>query len=261
MIWKGYRNHHLRSLSHGHCLSLVVARKISEAVFASAILTAIREKKWDLDDVAKNFLQPHAELSPSKGQSSQEELKAEQVTILAKEVISTLEAFSPAMDDKDKRIQELEQQLLASKESNDSGAMDPPVKRRRIDGKQSLPIMPEEEPSSSSMTFEEQTVKKALDPREIGANRILKEQSLSGITKAMVEKWIKSLKKNQNIKFEQLQNCLALGTQQCRNLSSDTVAQLKDKLAQLGLPIQMAAKIKAPEIVQLLIAATFLAEV
>ena len=261
MIWKGYRNHHLRSLSHGHYLSLVVARKISEAVFASAILTAIREKKWDLDDVAKHFLQSHPELSPSKGQNSQEELKALQVTILAKEVISTLEAFSPAMDDKDKRIQELEQQLLASKESNDSSAMDPPVKRRRIDGKQSLPIMPEEEPSSSSMTLEEQAVKKALDPHEIGVNRILKEQSLNGVTKAMVEKWIKSLKKNQNIKFEQLQNCLALGTQQYRNLSSDTVTQLKDKLAQLGLPIQMAAKIKAPEIVQLLIAATFLAEV
>ena len=251
----------MRSLSHGHYLSLVVARKISEAVFASAILTAIREKKWDLDDVAKNFLQSHPELSPSKGQNSQEELKALQVTILAKEVISTLEAFSPAMDDKDKRIQELEQQLLASKESNDSSAMDPPVKRRRIDGKQSLPIMPEEEPSSSSMTLEEQTVKKALDPHEIGVNRILKEQSLNGVTKAMVEKWIKSLKKNQNIKFEQLQNCLVLGTQQYRNLSSDTVTQLKDKLAQLGLPIQMAAKIKAPEIVQLLIAATFLAEV
>ena len=111
------------------------------------------------------------------------------------------------------------------------------------------------------MTFEEQTVKKALDPHQIGANRILKEQSLNGITKAMVEKWIKSLKKNQNIKFEQLQNGLALGIQQYRNLSSDTVTQLKDKLAQLGLPTQMAAKIKAPEIVQLLIAATFLAEV
>ena len=164
------------------------------------------------------------------------------------------------MDDKDKRIQELEQQLLASKESNDSGAMDPPSKRRRIDGKQSLPIMPEE-PSSSSMTTEEQTVKKALDPHDIGADRILKEQPLNGVTKSMVEKWIKSLKKNQNIKLQQLQNCLALGTQQYRSLTSDTITQLKDKLAQLGLPIQMAAKIKAPEIIQLLIAATFLAEV
>ena len=77
----------------------------------------------------------------------------------------------------------------------------------------------------------------------------------------MVEKWIKSLKKNQNIKFQQLQNCLALGTQQYRSLTSDTITQLKDKLAQLGLPIQMAAKIKAPEIIQLLVAATFLAEV
>ena len=126
--------------------------------------------------------------------------------------------------------------------------------------KQSLPIMPEE-PSSSSMTTEEQMVKKALDPNEVCATRILKEQSLNGVTKTMVDKWIKGLKKNQSIKFEQLQNCLALGTQQYRSLSSDTITQLKDKLAQLGLPIQMAAKIKAPEIVQLLIAATHVAEV
>ena len=97
MIWKGYRNHHLRSLSHGHYMSLVVARKINEAVFASAILSAIRERKWDLDDIAKNFLQSHPELCPSKGRSSQEEAKAQQVTILAKEVISTLPLAPPWM--------------------------------------------------------------------------------------------------------------------------------------------------------------------
>ena len=56
MIWKGLRNHRLRSLSHGHYMSLVIARKINEAVFASAILTALREKKWDLDDLAKNYV-------------------------------------------------------------------------------------------------------------------------------------------------------------------------------------------------------------
>ena len=64
-------------------MSLVVARKINEAVFASAILSAIRERKWDLDDIAKNFLQSHPELCPSKGQCSQEEMKAQQVMILA----------------------------------------------------------------------------------------------------------------------------------------------------------------------------------
>ena len=199
-------------------------------------------------------------MSPPKGQNSQEELKALQLAVLAKEVVSTLEAFSSTMDDKDKRIQELEKQLLASKESNEGSAMEGPTKRRRLDGKQSLPIM-QEEPSSSSMTAEEQMVKKALDPNESFATRALKEQPINGVTKTMVEKWIKSLKKTQGIKFEQLQNCLVLGAQQCRTLSSDTITQLKDKLAQLGLPIQMAAKIKAPEIVQLLIAATHLAEV
>ncbi len=261
MVWKGLRNHHLRSLSHGHYLSLVIARKINEAVFASSILTALREKKWDLDDLAKNFLASHPELSPPKGSCSQEEVKAQQLACLAKEVVSTLEAFSSTtMDDKDKRIQELERQLLATKERNESCAMEGPTKRRRIEGKQSLPIMPEE-PSSSSMTMEEQMVKKALDPNEMFSTRPLKEQSINGVTKTMVEKWIKTLKKTQGIKFEQMQNCLVLGAQQCRTLSSDVLTQLKDKLAQLGLPIQMAAKIKAPEIVQLLIAATHLAEV
>ena len=260
MIWKRYRNHHLRSLSHGHYLSLVVARKINEAVFASAVLSAIRQKKWDLDDLAKNFLQAHPELCPPKGQSSQEEYKAQQVMVLAKEVISALEAFGPTKDAKDKRIQELEKQLKDSKDSTDSSAMEPPVKRRRLDGKQSLPIM-SEEPSSSSMTTEQQMVQKALDPNEVFASRILKEQPINGVTKTMVDKWVKGLKKNQNIKFEQLQNCLALGTQQHRSLSSDTTAQLKDKLAQLGQPMQMAAKIKGSEIIQLLIAATHLAEV
>ena len=111
------------------------------------------------------------------------------------------------------------------------------------------------------MTTEQQMVKKALDPNEAFASRVLKEQPINGVTKTMVDKWIKGLKKNQNIKFEQLQNCLALGTQQHGSLSSDTITQLKDKLAQLGLPIQMAAKIKTPEIIQLPTAATHLAEV
>ena len=62
MIWKGYRNHHLRSLSHGHYMCRFDSHS--------------RKEVGSLDDLAKNFLQAHPELCPSKGQSSQEELKA-----------------------------------------------------------------------------------------------------------------------------------------------------------------------------------------
>ena len=55
IIRKGYRKHHLRALPHGHFTSLVVAGKINEAVFCSALLSSIREKKWDLDELTTNF--------------------------------------------------------------------------------------------------------------------------------------------------------------------------------------------------------------
>ena len=55
ILWKGFRNHHLRALSHGHFMALVVARKINEAVFASALLSGIRENKWDMEELARNF--------------------------------------------------------------------------------------------------------------------------------------------------------------------------------------------------------------
>ena len=55
ILWKGFRNHHLRALSHGHFMALVVTRKIHEVVFASALLSGIRENKWDMEELARSF--------------------------------------------------------------------------------------------------------------------------------------------------------------------------------------------------------------
>ena len=38
LLWRGWQNFHVRALSHGQYISVVVARKVSESVFASPIL-------------------------------------------------------------------------------------------------------------------------------------------------------------------------------------------------------------------------------
>ena len=47
LLWRGWHNQHLRALSHGIYVRLLVARKVNEAVFSQALLTIIREKKWE----------------------------------------------------------------------------------------------------------------------------------------------------------------------------------------------------------------------
>ena len=77
----------------------------------------------------------------------------------------------------------------------------------------------------------------------------------------MVDTWVKGLNKNDKVEYDQMVASLTLGSEKVKELSSQTVSQLKDKLAQTGLPIQMAANVKAPEMIQLLIAETHLPEV
>ena len=124
-------------------MSLVVARKINEVVFASALLTGIRENKWDMDELAQNFFQTHPELRPERGRSSVEEYKAQLLSVMAKGAISALEAFAPQPDEKDKGIMELEQQIEASNKMPPAEASNPQpaTKRRRLEGKQSHPIL------------------------------------------------------------------------------------------------------------------------
>ena len=50
LIWRGWYNQHLRALSHRSSRSLIVVRKVNEAVLLQAILSITMEKKWDIDD-------------------------------------------------------------------------------------------------------------------------------------------------------------------------------------------------------------------
>ena len=52
VCWQGWKNWHLRLLSAGQFLTVVFCRRVSEAVFVSQLLSAIRERRWDLDQVA-----------------------------------------------------------------------------------------------------------------------------------------------------------------------------------------------------------------
>ena len=51
LLWRGWRNHHLRALLQGQYVSLVVARRVSESVLASQLLNAVRDQKWGLDEI------------------------------------------------------------------------------------------------------------------------------------------------------------------------------------------------------------------
>ena len=72
LLWRGWNNQHLRALSHGSYVSLLVARKVNEAVFSQALLTIIREKKWDLDDLAHQFCKAQNIADPPKSHPTSE---------------------------------------------------------------------------------------------------------------------------------------------------------------------------------------------
>ena len=83
-LWRGWHNQHLRALSHGSYVSLPVARKVNEAVFLQALLSVIREKKWDLDDVAHQFCKVQNVADPPKSHPTSEEVKVHKAQALAK---------------------------------------------------------------------------------------------------------------------------------------------------------------------------------
>ena len=59
LLWRGWRNHHLRALSHGQYVSLVIARKVNESVLMSQFLSSLREQRWDLDDISNEYCRQH----------------------------------------------------------------------------------------------------------------------------------------------------------------------------------------------------------
>ena len=93
VLWRGWHNQHLRALSHGSYVSLLVARKVNEAVFLQALLTVIREKKWDLDDLAYQFCKVQNLADPPKSHPTSEEVKVHKAQAQAQFLADQLESF------------------------------------------------------------------------------------------------------------------------------------------------------------------------
>ena len=55
---------------------------MNEAVFLQALLSVIREKKWDLDDVAHQFCKTQNVADPSKSHPTSEEIKVHKAQAL-----------------------------------------------------------------------------------------------------------------------------------------------------------------------------------
>ena len=93
LLWRGWNNQHLRALSHRSYVSLLVARKVNEAVFSQALLTIIREKKWDLDDLAHQFCKAQNIADPPKSHPTSEAIQVHKAQALAKFLGDKLESF------------------------------------------------------------------------------------------------------------------------------------------------------------------------
>ena len=65
LAFRGWEKNNLRCLSAGRYASILFARSIREAVFASSLLSKLREGKVDLDQVAAQFFQDTQKSLPS----------------------------------------------------------------------------------------------------------------------------------------------------------------------------------------------------
>ena len=233
LLWRGWNNHHLRALSHGQYVSLVIARKVNESVLSSQLLTAIREQKWDLDEL--ECLQPFSTASSAASSSDQTQL------------IADLQA-------------QLEAEKAKNKAPSPPAMSQPPAKRIRLCSKTAtvggLPIQ-----ASSSCNPSQELVDKALDPTCQLTARIFQQYPTQGVAKTNISKWLKNIKaKVGPEKAQSIEKALDLAQQMQPCLDPMIIQQLRDKCAQIGLPVQWATKIKEPEIHQVLIAATCIAD-
>ena len=59
LCYKGLDNYHLRSFANGRYLNVVFARSIKESIFMQSMLTAIREAKMNIDQIAAVYCKQH----------------------------------------------------------------------------------------------------------------------------------------------------------------------------------------------------------
>ena len=264
LLWRGWNNYHLRALSHGQYVSLVVARKVNERVFSSSILTHLRENKWDIDELSTQFARLHPEACPNASSNSDEH-KAIKAQALAKFLVQQLQQFVVSSNSQPsdlQKIAQLEEQLQMEKAKNAKRGLEEPEpspseKRVRLKQKTALPIV-----SSSAPQFDPAVIaRQAVDPSNIPKDRVFAQASLSSVTKTAIEKWLKSLKGKDKGKAEQLDAAISFADKISNTIDAATFQALRDKCAQLGLPVSLAVKIKAPELIRILTAATFVAEI
>ena len=256
LICRGWGNQHLRALSHGSYMSMIVCRKVNEAVFLQAMLSLIREKKWDLDDLACHFCKSQSVAEPSKSHPSAEEVKVHQAQAPAKFLIEQVEPFAANMSSSSspaqQEIEPLRAQLEAEKARNSQSAEPQPApKRRRLHEKQEAPL---------PFVMKKDIVERAVHPEQLG-DRVLLNQTL-GHTKQSINAWVKRLKQTIGAtKHDELTAAIARAPEILKGLPKDRIGLLPDKLSHLGCTVTVATKIRGPELITLLLAATAITDV
>ena len=267
LLWRGWQNFHIRALTRA-VLSVVFARKVGESVFASAVLSQLRERKWEIDDLAAELCHRNPSLLPERSSMNADEVKSAKMQAFAKPVVESVREFHVVpTDSEDAQAMQPQAQLMAdlqaqlsqeraktARPSEPTSMTEPPAKRLRLSGKTSLPV------AESSTKTSEQLAEEAMSPSQSISNLVLRDVPLAGVTKANISKWLKTVETKVGLEKAQASDqVVSVAQQSNKKLDEATFQQLRDKCAQAGLPVQWAGKIKEPEIVQVLVAATCLA--
>ena len=103
-------------------------------------------------------------------------------------------------------------------------------------------------------------MQRAVNPEHLG-ERVLLNQTL-GHTKQSINTWVKRLKQTIGAtKHDELTAAIARAPEILKDIPKDRVTLLRDKLSHLGCTVTVATKIRGPEMITLLLAATALADV
>ena len=174
----------------------------------------------------------------------------------AKFLIEQVEPFASNMSSSSspaqQEIDSLRAQLEAEKARNSQSAEPQQApKRRRLQEKQAAPL---------PFVLKEDLVQRAVNPEHLG-ERVLLNQTL-GNTKQSINSWVKRLKQTIGAtKHDELTAAIARAPEILKDIPKDRVTLLRDKLSHLGCTVTVATKIRGPEMITLLLAATTLADV
>ena len=72
----------------------MVARRVSESVLASQLLSVVRDQKWDLDEIDNELARLHPDKVSLKGSMSSDEVKAAKTQAAANYIVECLQPFA-----------------------------------------------------------------------------------------------------------------------------------------------------------------------